>query len=609
MKTAPNKKIRAALDELRSAIDTDPQSSVTAALALSEKARDINDLQLKADVFHVTGRALHTTGEVEQALGWYRQALGLRQTIFDKKGMSISLNNIGLVYHDMGLFKESIPYYMEAIALKQELKEYKSLTATYENLGLVFQKLSDYKKAMEVFYKSLKISEELNDPLRMALTYQNMGMVHLAWGDDLHSFEMFKKALELRKGSTDKIPLIQLENNMGILLKNMKQYDEAFKYFEQCLQLSQSVNYRNGIMAAYNNIGETFLALGKYPEALEACLKCNDLAAQNMDHSEQCASATNIGAIYILLKEYDKAYGYLQTALVLSRKIEDRLQERNIYEYLIQVHEKKGRLAEALESYKQYDVLKSAIMSARSSDDINDLKTKYEVEKKEKEVQQAKLLQVASELKALRAQMDPHFIFNALGSMRKELLQGNIDNADRYMVRFSRLLRLILDTTRTPVVRLSDNIELLDLYIQIEQARQDNRFDYKISLGTGIHPEELYVPGLILQPLAENAVIHGLFHKEGGKGNLAIEFTKAGDILKIKVTDNGVGRKKSGSQKKPNHHSHATSIIRETLELSWKGTNTEDFFTVKDLINDQGEPAGTEVTVILPLSHGPASLS
>jgi LytS/YehU family sensor histidine kinase len=232
---------------------------------------------------------------------------------------------------------------------------------------------------------------------------------------------------------------------------------------------------------------------------------------------------------------------------------------------------------------------------------IQNLQAKYEAEKKDRELEKAKLLQAQSELKALRAQMDPHFIFNALNSMRKELLEGNLEGADTYLVRFSKLLRLILDTTRTPNIRLSDNIELLNLYIQIEQARQGNRFDYSIST-KGIDPDATYIPGLILQPLAENAIVHGLYHKKNGQGKLKISFSKSKDVLIIKVRDNGVGRLSGKVKAKPGHTSHAMAIIRETLDLTWQGLDAKNYFSIKDLMTKDNVNIGTEVTVLLPLS-------
>ena len=179
--------------------------------------------------------------------------------------------------------------------------------------------------------------------------------------------------------------------------------------------------------------------------------------------------------------------------------------------------------------------------------------------------------------------------------MRKELLEGNVDGADAYLVRFSKLLRLILDTTRTP------EIELLHLYIQIEQNRQGNRFDYSIET-KGIDPDAIHIPGLILQPLAENAIVHGLYHKKNGQGKLKISFSKTKDALVIRVRDNGVGRLNGKVKAKPGHTSHAMAIIRETLDLTWKGSNVKNYFTIKDLMTKDNINIGTEVTVLLPLS-------
>lgn len=601
MESLTEEATREELSRLRTLIARDLHNAVLLAGKLVSDIENISDLPLKGEILHVAGLAYHEIGRFNDALKCYGQALEIRRKCGEKKGASISLNNIGLVYHDIGQFKEAIPFYMEAIQLKQDLHELRSLTASYENLGVVYQKLAMYKSAMEVYYKSLKISEDLNDPLRMALTYQNIGIVHCLWGNNQNALEMYQKAMELRKDSNDKKALIQLENNIGIILKNLKKHDEALHYFNQCLNWSEAIQYRTGVLAAHNNIGEILLSQENYLQALDAYLKCYQLAEKHFDYAEQCASAINIGQIYIHLNQYNEAFNFLQIALSLCSRSENAANEREVYWCLIQIHEKRGELAQALDCYRKYDKLKDSIMNVKTANEINELKIKYEVEKKENEIQQTKLLQIESELKALRAQMDPHFIFNALGSMRKELLEGNIENADRYIVRFSRLLRLILDTTRTPIVRLSDNLELLHLYIQIEQTRQGNKFDYEIKLSKGIKPEEIQIPGLVLQPLVENAIVHGLFNKTDGQGKLLIAFRKKGNIIEVKIEDNGVGRNGGGIQRRDGHRSHAMAIIQETLELTWHNSNVKDFFVIKDKVGENGEPLGTDVTVLLPL--------
>jgi LytS/YehU family sensor histidine kinase len=265
------------------------------------------------------------------------------------------------------------------------------------------------------------------------------------------------------------------------------------------------------------------------------------------------------------------------------------------------LHEAEGQYQPALESYKTYLGYYKKQYDNDMKRSVQNLQAKYDAEKKDRALEKSKLLQAQSELKALRAQMDPHFIFNALSSLRKEMLQGNLEVADTYLVRFSKLLRLILDTTRTPNIRLSDNIELLHLYIQIEKNRQGNRFDYSITT-KGVDSDATHIPGLILQPLAENAIVHGLYNKKNGQGKLTISFSKTKEALVIKVRDNGVGRLAGKDKVKAGHTSHAMSIIRETLDLTWQGSNVKNYFTVKDLMTKDNVNIGTEVTVLLPLS-------
>jgi LytS/YehU family sensor histidine kinase len=117
----------------------------------------------------------------------------------------------------------------------------------------------------------------------------------------------------------------------------------------------------------------------------------------------------------------------------------------------------------------------------------------------------------------------------------------------------------------------------------------------------GLDAETIFIPGLVLQPLAENAIVHGLNPKKNGRGKLHIVFSKSGKTLKIKVTDNGVGRHAQKDKSKENHTSHAMNIIRETLELIWKDKGGENIFEVKDL-KTNNISKGTEVTVLLPLN-------
>src|SRR5262249_51354121 len=142
------------------------------------------------------------------------------------------------------------------------------------------------------------------------------------------------------------------------------------------------------------------------------------------------------------------------------------------------------------------------------------------------------LKQKASELemRALRAQMNPHFIFNCLSAINHFILNNETDSASEYLTRFSRLLRLVLVNAGKPIISLEEELAMLRLYLDMEQLRFKNAFDYYIYSDPAVQPSMVNVPSFILQPFCENAIWHGLLHKEG-KGQLNVHFKMEGDVL------------------------------------------------------------------------------
>ncbi|MBK9320036.1 MAG: histidine kinase [Bacteroidetes bacterium] len=153
------------------------------------------------------------------------------------------------------------------------------------------------------------------------------------------------------------------------------------------------------------------------------------------------------------------------------------------------------------------------------------------------------------EMKLLRAQMNPHFIFNALNSIHNCILQKDTMTASSSLTKFSRLVRRILESSRQAIVSLETELSTLELYIQLEQMRFNTKFDYKISIEPGIDMNEFSVPPLILQPFVENSIWHGLM-PSSKKGIIEIEVKKRGDLLHFSIIDNGIGRQKSADLKR-----------------------------------------------------------
>jgi ligand-binding sensor domain-containing protein len=205
-----------------------------------------------------------------------------------------------------------------------------------------------------------------------------------------------------------------------------------------------------------------------------------------------------------------------------------------------------------------------------------------------------------TEMAALRAQMNPHFIFNSINCIDAMVQEGDKYNATNYLNKFAKLLRNVLEGSRNATVSLSSDLETLRLYLELECMRMDENFKWHIDIPDEVAAAEIRVPSLIIQPYVENAILHGLRHLSGKKGNLQIRVGMKGDVLSYLITDNGVGREFAKSIQKTQHNSFGLNITRERIENF--NLNNPGSVTIRDLMNEEGEAQGTEVLVNLPLN-------
>jgi len=206
-----------------------------------------------------------------------------------------------------------------------------------------------------------------------------------------------------------------------------------------------------------------------------------------------------------------------------------------------------------------------------------------------------------TEMAALRAQMNPHFVFNCLSSINRFILVNQPDEASVYLTKFSRLIRLILDNSRTEAVHLHKELEALKLYIEMEQMRFFDRFEYEISIDPGVQTEHLEVPPLLIQPFVENAIWHGLLHQKTA-GKLQIKVYPEGKRLCIEVEDNGVGRQKAMELKTRSatvHKSLGMKLTAERLEVINQLYGTSAAVETVDLVDAAGQALGTRVLIRL----------
>lgn len=207
------------------------------------------------------------------------------------------------------------------------------------------------------------------------------------------------------------------------------------------------------------------------------------------------------------------------------------------------------------------------------------------------------------ELKALQAQMNPHFIFNALNSIQKFISRNDQDSAYRYLSKFGSLIRRILNHSGKEFISLEEEVNSLKIYLELEQLRMEDRLDYSITVDENLDRSNVLLPSMLIQPFVENAIWHGIMPL-GIKGKVEISFTGVDKGLRCVVKDNGIGRKRSHNLKSSGelkHHSIGMRLTEERLNIL---SLTEDFHPSMHIIDiDEVGSTGTIVEIIIPLKY------
>jgi LytS/YehU family sensor histidine kinase len=208
---------------------------------------------------------------------------------------------------------------------------------------------------------------------------------------------------------------------------------------------------------------------------------------------------------------------------------------------------------------------------------------------------------VILEQKVLRLQMNPHFIFNALTNIVKFIQENRNNSAIQFLNKFSKLLRTTLESSREDFISLEDEIICLRSYLELQHIRFGNKFDYRITADELVDPENTIIPPMLIQPFVENAIEHGLRHKEG-IGHLDVRFSRRDSTILCEIEDDGIGRENAIKihQDQRKHRSLATFIIRERIDGLNKKLNKKIKLAIIDKKSDSNQALGTIVRLEFP---------
>lgn len=225
-----------------------------------------------------------------------------------------------------------------------------------------------------------------------------------------------------------------------------------------------------------------------------------------------------------------------------------------------------------------------------------------QITQKTKQLEEIKRIRAESEVRALRSQMNPHFIFNCMNTIDFYILSNKTKEASRFLGKFSQLIRNILEHSRQEQVLIRDELKSLDLYLSLEKERSEDAFQYTFDIDPKLYEKEYFLPTMLLQPFVENAILHGLRHKQNGEGQLTIELKIVENKLRVKIIDNGIGREASAKMQQTQPYikqSVGMKVTEQRLQNLAENYPSLVSFSITDIV--ENKETGTMIEIDLPL--------
>jgi LytS/YehU family sensor histidine kinase len=210
------------------------------------------------------------------------------------------------------------------------------------------------------------------------------------------------------------------------------------------------------------------------------------------------------------------------------------------------------------------------------------------------------------EQQGLKAQMNPHFIFNCLNSIQQYVIDKDVQGANKFISGFSKLIRQTLDNSGKRTITIAEEESFLRAYLDLEKSRFEDKFDYNIGISKNIRKDDHSLPPMLLQPYIENCIRHGIMHKQNGKGFIDVFFDLTEGNLVCSVTDNGIGRIAADHLKDMQHvnyQSKGTELTRQRILMINKSKLADIILKTDDLVDFNNQPCGTRVTIVIPIQN------
>lgn len=542
------------------------------------------------------------------------------------KGKANATSNKGVLDFHKGNYKQAIELFFAALKLYDEdaasLHHTSEYGYTLMRMGAGFLLEKDNVRSLYYLRKAIAVANSIKDQKLLCASYRFIGNTFREAQVFDSSYHYLTAALQVATKSNHLSYILSINNDIGLYyFYNKGDYRQAIRHFQVACQYSRQLGENLSLAIGLHNVGEAYFKLGSYKEA-KFYLDSAQYYGQSLNTIDRLLDTYQIKAkLYAALNNTNSTAYYYEKSLTLKDSIYNETYKKelaalqtgaDVYkkETENKILLKDKRIAELYRNLAVAGIIGLGILlgfillnqrlriQRRVKNQLEEevaLRTTEVLRQKETIYQSNLQLKLALN----GTKFDSHFVFNVLNAIQHVVLQQKPLEAQDHLAKLSRLMRYVLEKSPLERVSLTEELQIIERYIQLEQLRLDHRFTYSIDVAA---TDQATIPALLLQPYVENAILHGLAPATGENLVLQLQVEAANDMLTVTITDNGVGRKK---EKRSGHHSLGSKIGQERLDILTHLTHKNHRVFIEDLLMNDGHSAGTKVILQIPMETQP----
>ncbi|MFT5847371.1 MAG: tetratricopeptide (TPR) repeat protein [Psychroserpens sp.] len=578
---------------------------------LISTSKAINYIEGENYGLNALGTIYRNISYYETSIETHKKANALLNNTINEEFKIIGLNNIGVAYRRMDLVKPALDFHTKALDIARSIKNPSrtislNIAISQNGIGNIYLILEQYGLALKQFEKSLGIEKTAGNRLGLAINYQNIGYSYEAQDDFENALLNYKLSLDYNEQINSNLGRVICYNSIGQVYIKQKNFFDANIMIQKALGMALKINDQFYIASSYINLGWVQKEMEALTASEENLKKGLQLAKQYKLNFSIMQADKQLSELYNKTKDYKLALHHYKESVAVEKTINNNRNLRYVNDVIIQ-YENEAKNKEIQELASENQIVKSKLERNQKIFWFSILGLVVIVVVlaalyRNRQLSQEKQI-LTLEQDMLRSQMNPHFIFNSLNSIKLYIINNEKENAVYYLNKFSKLIRKILVASSEKENSLEDELDTMRLYMNIENIRFSDEIDFQIYVDDTINTAGIKIPSLVLQPFLENALWHGLSSKKVNKKIRLHVYRTQDDAVMISIKDNGIGRVESENinrDKLIKRKSVGIAITKARLANFSKSYTNDYQIDIEDLYDNNQKPLGTKVIVQIP---------